>query len=214
MTTSDDSSQLPWSDSTDAFRRFSRDESRMLKAYVKDSRSLASMRFMEQYTGTFTLTLGGTNHGASDAYDPDDEVLVAFSARFRQLYNHNEPGSFKKIVDLLKANARDRSGPSSADAIEFLRGYEALEKKAIKSGLGGAFIVGGHKFSNREIIDSYLHGEILHRHNEKSQKVEVLDRIPTLPRQTFHTVLFELTRQYTTLANFADLLLKTRGLQA
>lgn len=208
---SDQNHKLPWGSAADAFSPFSSEDEHSLRAFVADVRELSGMRFFDQVSGRFTVTLGSKDGAKSDAKEPDNEALRAAITMFRQLYVPSEDGSFRSNLNRMKRSARQRKGPATVEARELLNEYASNEKKIVDGGIGMGLVLGERKVSNWEIVDAYMHGKYLHGQNEKTKLVEALDSIPAFPRQTFYMSIYEVTAQYSVFANLIEIVLDELG---
>lgn len=187
---------------------FSEQESKQLRQFVADVRRLAQMKFQAQIPTTAKIRWTAESGMSMDMSHPDDDDTAAAVARFRQIYNPNEPTSFKAAFDLLKQNVHGRDGEFTADALDALKDHETAARVVLKQGIGfGIVLDDGSKqqvIDARRIIDAYFHGEYLHAGNDKADLVAVLDGIGPIARLTLYSTMGRLTDVYFKAANVVE----------
>lgn len=197
---------------------FTAEEDKQLRQFVKDVRRLAGMKFQSQVPTQAKVKWDAENGLTAEMTHPDDDDTAAAIARFRQIYNHREPTSFKQALDVLKANIHQRGGDLAADAIAALKDHETAAKVVLQQGVGiGIVLDDGAKqqtIDARKIIDAYFHGEYLHAGNEKSTLVEALDEIGPFARLTLYSTMGRLTDVYFKAANVVEQALTTADKKA
>ncbi|MFA4927963.1 MAG: hypothetical protein WC558_05565, partial [Patulibacter sp.] len=93
----------------EVYRAFSADEVKILRAFVDDVRRLGKMRFFDQIPKTMSYFFDGST-ATSEMLHPDDEDTRAAITQFRQIYNSQEPTSFRAAFKVLKRSAHEQDG--------------------------------------------------------------------------------------------------------
>lgn len=174
----------------DIYRPFTHAESDVLRGFVQDVRRLGEMRFFSQVPRQASLTWEAGQPWRAEMEEPDDEAVRAAVTLFRQLYNHNEPGSFSAVFKLLKRSAHERGGPRRGEALAALDEHVTAAREAVNRGIrmGIVFDYGDRQqpITPRDIIDAYFHGHYLHARNDKSELASRLDDLQPWPRYTLY----------------------------
>jgi hypothetical protein len=150
--------ESPLAKPLEAYRPFTRQESRTLREYVANVRELASMRFFEQVPHQFTVA-SDTPFSMEEA---DTEAVRAAVALLRQLYTPSEPTSSAVVLNIPKKSAHERAGPMREEAIKELRDLASWTREIVAAGTGiGVVFDDGDSQRNvkpAEILDADFHG--------------------------------------------------------
>jgi hypothetical protein len=198
------------------YRPFTTAESNVLRGFVDDVRRLSEMSFFEQVPKRASVTFD--ERGMSfDMKEPTDEALRAAITQFRQLYDHDEPHSFRRAVDLLKRSAHEHGGERRDTAIRDLDRYVEDEREILRRGIGLGIVFEAptgnqERIDVRTIIDAYFHGHYLHTGNPKSALARRLDDLQPWPRYTLYVVMLALRNLYWLAANAAQRVLDVPAL--
>jgi hypothetical protein len=169
------------------------------------------MRFFEQVPRKASITFDERGL-RSEMDEPDDEAVRAAITQFRQIYDHDEPNSFHKAMNLLKRSAHEHDGAQRDEVIALLDGHLDAGQVAMGAGVGIGIVFehpeGQQQMDSRRIINAYFHGHYLHSGNPKTELARRLDDLQPLPRYTLYNVMLLLRNVYSNAANAVDRVLE------
>jgi hypothetical protein len=201
---------------SEIYRPFTKPELTNLRLFVEGARNLDRMALFEQIPTAASATFDVESGASSEMAEPDDEALRAALTELRQLYSHNEPHSFSRVVNMLKRSIHDRRAPLGDEAMKALERLEAANKEALAGiGLGIVFesLDGSqNKMTTAKILDAYFHGRYFHKDAGKAWLAERLDEVEPWGRYTFFTVLARLRIVYVTAADVVESILSEPAL--
>lgn len=176
----------------DVFRPFSETELEVLRGFVAHVQRLAGMRFFDQVPETAAIKASATGLTTTMA-EPDDEDFRAAITQFRQVYNHNEPLSFRRALEVMKRSVNERDSQLRSEAMRELQTLESSEKTILRDGFGLAIELNGERQTPRAIIDAYFNGRYLHSDPRKVQRAQLLDAIGPFGRFTLYATVDRVT---------------------
>jgi hypothetical protein len=199
------------------YRPFTRAESKQLRGFVDRARRLGHASLWKQTPRQVTIEFRPETGLTSEMDAPDEEALEAAIARFRHVYNHNEPYSYKKAMNLLKRSVNDRGGDLRDAAIEALDAHMATERAIMRGETTFGYVLKAPDGTTRDIdpptiFEAYFHGRYLHDGNEKSELANALEHGAPLTRYMLYTVMLELRNVYWQGANVVDRVLRVPDL--